>query len=168
MRSLCSSIFPSNVRKTKERITGHQLRAITQTRGNFSLLIHNLGDAMYNILVIDDEKAILNIIKIVLSRAGFKVEIALDGREGIQKFDSDRFDLVITDIIMTGLDGRDVVDHIRNSDRPCTPIIGISGTPWHLDNIRFDAVFTKPFHFEDLINSVLHLSMQVGYGCELI
>jgi DNA-binding response OmpR family regulator len=123
---------------------------------------------MYHILVIDDERAILDIIEIVLSRAGFKVEIALDGREGIQKFDSNRFDFVITDIIMTGLDGRDVVDHIRNSNRPCTPIIGISGTPWNLDNIQFNAVFTKPFHLEDLTNKILHLSMQVDYDCELI
>ena len=123
---------------------------------------------MCHILVIDDEKAILDIIEIVLSRGGFKVEIALDGREGIQKFDSNRFDLVITDIIMTGMDGPDVVDHIRNSNRPCTPIIGISGTPWFLDNIQFDAVFTKPFHFEDLINSIHHLSKQVDYDCELI
>jgi DNA-binding response OmpR family regulator len=123
---------------------------------------------MYHILVIDDERAILDIIEIVLSRAGFKVEIALDGREGIQKFDSNRFDFVITDIIMTGLDGRDVVDHIRNSNRPCTPIIGISGTPWNLDNIQFNAVFTKPFHLEDLTNKILNLSMQVDYDCELI
>ena len=93
---------------------------------------------MYNILAIDDEKAILDIIKIVLS-----------------------------DILMPGLDGRNVVDHIRNSDRPCTPIIGISGTPWYLENIQFDAIFTKPFPFEDLINSTLHLSKQVGYDCKL-
>jgi DNA-binding response OmpR family regulator len=121
---------------------------------------------MYHILVIDDEKAILDAIKIVLSRAGFKVEIALDGQEGIQKFNSGRFDLVITDIQMPGLNGRDVVDHIHNSDRPCTPIIGISGTPWPgkpwlFENIQFDAVFTKPFSFEDLVNSIRHLSMQV-------
>ena len=50
---------------------------------------------MYHILVIDDEKAILDVIKIVLSRAGFKVEIALDGIEGIQKFNSGQFDLAI-------------------------------------------------------------------------
>jgi DNA-binding response OmpR family regulator len=123
---------------------------------------------MYHILVIDDEKPILDIIEIVLSRAGFKVEIALDGREGIQKFDSNRFDLVITDIMMTEMDGPDVVDHIRNSNRPCTPIIGISGTPWLLDNIQFDTVFTKPFHFDDLINTIHHLFMQVDYDCELI
>lgn len=117
---------------------------------------------MYHILVIDDEKAILDVIKIVLSRAGFKVEIALDGIEGIQKFNSGRFDLVITDILMPGLNGRDVVDHIHNSDRPCTPIIGISGTPWLFENIQFDAVFTKPFPFEDLVNSIHHnISMQV-------
>ena len=57
---------------------------------------------MVHILVIDDEKSILDIIKIVLSRAGFEVEIAMDGQKGIQKFDSGRFDLVITDIQMPG------------------------------------------------------------------
>jgi len=119
---------------------------------------------MYHILVIDDEKAILDIIKIVLSRAGFEVEIAMDGQKGIQKFDSGRFDLVITDIRMPGLDGRDVVDHIHNSDRPRTPIIGISATPWLLEKIQFDAVFTKPFLFEDLVNSIRHISMQVGHN----
>jgi len=41
---------------------------------------------MYHILVIDDEKSILNVVQTALSRAGFKVEIALDGQKGIQKF----------------------------------------------------------------------------------
>jgi len=116
---------------------------------------------MYHILVIDDEKEILNIIKMVLSEAGFKVEVAFDGQEGIQKFDSGRFDLVITDIIMPGMDGRDVANHIRNSDRSCTPIIGISGIPWLSENIRFDAFFKKPFLAEDLINSIRDLSIRV-------
>jgi DNA-binding response OmpR family regulator len=122
---------------------------------------------MCHILVIDDEKMVLDVVQIGLSRAGFKVEIALDGREGIKKFDSGRFDLVITDIQMPGLDARDVVDHIRNSDRPCTPIIGMSGTPGLLENIQFDAVFTKPFLLEDLVNSIRHLSMQVGLDSDL-
>jgi DNA-binding response OmpR family regulator len=136
--------------------------------GKDPFLIHNLGDTMHHILVIDDEKTILSAIKIGLSRGGFEVEIASDGREGIQKFDSGRFDLVITDIQMPGLDGRDVVDHIHNSDRPCTPIIGISGSPWLFNNIQFDAVLTKPFRFKDLINSIRHISMQVNYDCDLV
>jgi len=122
---------------------------------------------MNRILVIDDEKMILDLVQFVLSKAGFKVEIALDGQEGIKKFDNGRFDLVITDILMPGLDGRDVVEHIRNSDKPCTPIIGISGTPWLFKNIQFDAVFTKPFLFEDLVSSIRHLSMQVCLECDL-
>jgi CheY-like chemotaxis protein len=67
---------------------------------------------MQRILVIDDEKGILDVVRSVLSRAGFKVEIALSGRNGIQKFDDDCFDLVITDMIMPEIDGRDVVKHI--------------------------------------------------------
>ena len=117
---------------------------------------------MYHILVIDDEKAILNVVQTALSRAGYKVEIALDGQKGIQKFDSGQFDLVITDILMPGIDGRDVVKHIRNSDRPYTPIIGFSGTPWLFENNQFDAFFTKPFPLKDLVNSVQHLFLQVG------
>ena len=123
---------------------------------------------MYRILVIDDEKTILSAIKIALSRAGFEVEIASDGQEGIQKFSSGRFDLVITDLRMPGLDGHDVVDHIHNSDYSSTPIICISATPWLFKNIRFDAVLTKPFYFEDLINSIRHIFMQVDYDCDLI
>lgn len=117
---------------------------------------------MYHILVIDDEKAILNVVQTALSRAGFEVDIALDGQNGLQKFNEGRFDLVITDILMPGIDGREVVKHIRNSEKPYTPIIGISGTPWLVENNQFDAVFTKPFPLEDLVNSAQLLSMQVG------
>ena len=115
---------------------------------------------MYHILVIDDEMAILNVIQTALSKAGFKVDIALDGQKGIQKFNEGQFDMVITDIRMPGMDGRDIVKHIRNSHRPYIPIIGFSGTPWLLEKNQFDAVFVKPFHLKKLVNSVQHLSMQ--------
>ena len=108
------------------------------------------GDVMRRILVIDDEKGILDVVRSVLSRAGFKVEIALNGRNGIQKFDSGCFDVVITDILMPEVDGIDVVKHIRNSCRPYTPIIGCSGTPWLLEAGEFDTVFLKPFPLADL------------------
>ena len=126
------------------------------------IVIDKPSDAMYHILVIDDEKGILNVVQTALSRAGFKVDTALGGQKGLQKFDSGQFDLVITDILMPGIDGREIVKHIRKSDRPYTPIIGFSGTPWLIENNQFDAVFTKPFPLEDLVNSVQHLSMQAG------
>lgn len=113
---------------------------------------------MHNILVIDDEKPILDLVRLVLTRAGFKVEIAPGGQEGIKKFDDGCFDLVITDMLMPGVDGNHVVKHIRNSDRPRTPIIGFSGTPWLCENSAFDTVFAKPFPLKDLVNSVQKLS----------
>jgi len=113
---------------------------------------------MHRILVIDDEKSILDVVHLALTRAGFKVEIAPDGQEGINKFDHGAFDLVITDIIMPGIDGKNVAKHIRTSDRPHTPIIGFSGTPWLLENNEFDLVFAKPFPLMDLVNAIQDLS----------
>jgi DNA-binding NarL/FixJ family response regulator len=53
---------------------------------------------MCTILVIDDEKGILSVIKETLTRFGHNVEIAIDGIEGIQKFDDGSYDMVITDL----------------------------------------------------------------------
>jgi len=103
------------------------------------------------ILVIDDEKGITSLIQEALSMFGYDVEIAIDGQEGIQKFESSTYDLVITDICMPGLDGNSVARHIRNSDRKSTPIIGMSGTPWLLDKGDFDMVISKPFPLKMLI-----------------
>ena len=52
---------------------------------------------MSTVLVIDDEKGILQIIRQVLTRFGHNVETATDGQEGIRKFDDGSFDIVITE-----------------------------------------------------------------------
>ena len=109
---------------------------------------------MHNILVIDDEKGVSAVIREALNMFGHEVEIASDGQEGIQKFDTQPFDLVITDIQMPGKDGNSVARHIRNSTKRLTPIIGISGTPWFLEEGEFDMVFSKPFPLQRLIESI--------------
>ena len=113
---------------------------------------------MHRILVIDDEKAILDVVQMALTRAGFGVETAADGHKGIQKFDEGHFDVVITDMLMPGANGHSVVQHIRNSKRSSTPIIGFSGTPWFLNSLDFDVVFTKPFPLKDLVDATQDLS----------
>ena len=113
---------------------------------------------MSTILVIDDEKGILHVIREALSRSGYDVETALDGIEGIQKFDDGSYDMVITDLRMPGLDGIGVVEHIRASGNHAVPVIGISGTPWQIQNSGFDEVFAKPFALQDLVESVRRLT----------
>ena len=113
---------------------------------------------MCTILVIDDEKGILHVIKETLTRFGHNVEIAIDGIEGIQKFDDGSYDMVITDLCMPRLDGKGVVRHIRNSCRNSIPVLGISGTPWQTQDSGFDAVLSKPFPLLDLVESVKKLT----------
>ncbi len=112
---------------------------------------------MCKILVIDDEKVIINMIQQLLEMHGHDVDTADDGVEGIQKFDNDCFDLVITDICMPGVDGNIVAKHVRKSDKKYVPVIGMSGTPWVFDDNIFDTIFEKPFQLKALINTVKEL-----------
>ena len=113
---------------------------------------------MCNVLVIDDEKMILDMLQQALTLFGYNVETAPDGREGLQMYEDGDFNLIITDICMPGIDGHDVVRHIRNSDRPNTPVIGLSGTPWLLNGNGFNYTFPKPFEIKTLINTVNELT----------
>ncbi len=112
---------------------------------------------MCKILVIDDEKAIINMLQQLLEMHGHDVATADDGGEGIQKFDNDCFDLVITDICMPDVDGNSVAKHIRNSDKKYVPVIGMSGTPWVFEDNSFDSIFEKPFQLKALVNTVKEL-----------
>lgn len=113
---------------------------------------------MQNVLVIDDEKAISQILSHALNRFGYNVDTANSGTDGISKFDTEPFDLVITDICMSGVDGNGVARHIRSSPRKKTPIIGISGTPWLMEEGDFDAVLPKPFSLKKLADTVKGLT----------
>jgi CheY-like chemotaxis protein len=113
---------------------------------------------MCNVLVIDDERMILCLVEQVLKRMDYTVDTAENGRKGIDKFDRGNYDLVITDIRMPGGDGYDVVDHIRNSPRGATPVIGMSGTPWRLAGRTFDRVIAKPFQIASLMDTARTLT----------
>ena len=113
---------------------------------------------MHNILVIDDEESIVSMFTMALIRFGFSVETAIDGIEGIKKFDEGKYDLVITDIQMPALDGNGVVKHIRNSEKRYTPVIATSGTPWLLVNGDFDAVLSKPTSIKTLFDTVKNVT----------
>jgi DNA-binding response OmpR family regulator len=110
------------------------------------------------VLAIDDEKAILDMLERALVLFGFTVEVASSGEEGIEKFDNKNYDVVVTDILMPGVDGINVLHYIRKSSRSNTPVIGISGTPWLLQNENFDLVLDKPFSIKSLVDSVKQLA----------
>ena len=110
---------------------------------------------MSNILVIDDDRIILNTLNKTLSFLGHNVKIACDGDEGIAAFsDGIYFNFVITDINMPKFTGYTVAKYIRTSDRRNTPIIAITGSIDNNHRDLFDFVLMKPFKIEDLVDTL--------------
>ena len=114
---------------------------------------------MHSILVIDNNKEMLILVRLILAISGYHVETATNGEQGILKFDKGYFDLVIMDIGLKGnLEGKELVRCIHESESEYTPIIGISRTPWLLNDSDFDIVLKKPLPIKELIDSVVILT----------
>jgi two-component system nitrogen regulation response regulator NtrX len=78
------------------------------------------------ILIIDDEKAIRNVLKEILSNEGFTVDEATDGEEGLKKFTTGSYDVVLCDIKMPKVDGIEFLQKVIDSQSE-VPVIMISG-----------------------------------------
>lgn len=101
-----------------------------------------------SILIIEDETAIQKILTEPLVCAGYKVCSAFDGLEGIRVFHSQKFDLVLLDIMLPRLDGYAVCERIRKESQ--VPIILLTALDSEEDQIKgFDKLaddyITKPF-----------------------
>jgi len=81
---------------------------------------------MANLLVIDDDQAVLATIKLLLERAAHTVEAVNNSRAGLQLLGTREFDLLIVDIFMPGMDGFETMKLVHQS-RPKMPVIVISG-----------------------------------------
>jgi DNA-binding response OmpR family regulator len=81
---------------------------------------------MARILIIDDEPHILLMVKKMLERAGYEVDLASNGSEGLRMFESIQPDLVITDIIMPEKEGLETIREMRRQSNDLQ-IIAMSG-----------------------------------------
>ncbi|HUN51026.1 MAG TPA: response regulator [Candidatus Sulfotelmatobacter sp.] len=81
---------------------------------------------MANVLLIEDEAGIREIIRAILEKGGHRVVEAGDGIDGMNRFQVESFDLVITDIIMPDREGIETIRLLRAA-QPDLPIIAVSG-----------------------------------------
>ncbi len=77
------------------------------------------------VLIVDDSEMVRNFHSYILRDAGFEVQTAADGAEALEKFLSDTFDLIITDINMPKMDGLSFIRRVREIDAHI-PIIIVS------------------------------------------
>ncbi len=106
-----------------------------------------------SILIIDDELSILDMLKLSLTRNGYTVDTAQSGEEALKKNKSNGYNIILTDIQESGISGIQVLKHLKNDEDP-TRVIGMSVTPWLLDQKNFDAVLSKPCTLDELQDTI--------------
>lgn len=123
---------------------------------------------MYNILVIDDEKEIVDLVELYFRNTDYNIFKAYDGIEAINIIAQNKIHLAIVDIMLPNLNGYSVISHIRNSLN--LPIIVISAKVEGYDKILAldlgaDDYVTKPFDPLELIARVnAQIRREYGYS----
>lgn len=112
---------------------------------------------MYNILVCDDDKAIVEAIEIYLSQEGYHILKAFDGEQALKIIENEKVDLLLLDVMMPKLDGIRTTLKIR--EKHSIPIIILSAKSEDVDkilglNVGADDYVTKPFNPLELIARV--------------
>jgi two-component system, OmpR family, alkaline phosphatase synthesis response regulator PhoP len=108
-----------------------------------------------SILLIEDEKALKELIELNLSIEGFDVETAESGNNALSQFNQKKFDLIILDVMLPEIDGFTLCEKFRLTDKN-TPILFLSAKSSGEDRIKGlkiggDDYLPKPFNLEELI-----------------
>jgi len=109
------------------------------------------------VLLIEDERAIADAVALNLREEGFAVSAALRGDEGLRLATSEPFDLIILDLMLPGVDGRDICRAVRRQSQ--TPILMLTARSRETDKVvgfelGADDYLTKPFGMLELIARV--------------
>lgn len=109
------------------------------------------------ILVVEDEKAIADILVFNLQREGYDTMVAYDGADGLRAALEDAPDLILLDVMLPSMDGFEVLGHIR--EKQDTPIIMLTAREEETDKVLglelgADDYITKPFSMRELMARV--------------
>ena len=121
----------------------------------------------YRILMIDDDREMVTLGKLILEREGFEVLSAYSGIEGLEILNQevDNIDLVLLDIMMIGMDGWQVLETIKGDEKLAhLPVIMLTARHYLEDESetsnyadKFDGYIVKPFVVRDLLGKINNL-----------
>lgn len=111
--------------------------------------IHRADGSPIRVLLVDDEPALTNLVKMALHYEGWDVEVAHDGQEAIAKFDKVGPDVLVLDIMLPDVDGLEILRRVRESD-VYTPTLFLTARDSVMDRVTgltsgADDYMTKPF-----------------------
>ena len=116
---------------------------------------------MKKIIIVEDEKILLNLLKDKLVKEGYEVIVALDGREGLKKIKQEKPDLILLDMVMPKMGGFEVMRELnkdKNLAKIPVIIISNSGQPVELDRAKKlgakDWLIKTEFDPKEVVNKV--------------
>ena len=114
------------------------------------------GPSRQRLLLIDDDPLLLDTLRGLLGPAGYEVETADSGEEGIERYRSRRFDCVITDARMSGVSGLIVCRAIKDHDPTAHVVLltGVEHDPEELQAAGVDRVLMKPTRRANILEAV--------------
>lgn len=124
--------------------------------------------AKARILVVDDERGMCEFLRFLLQEEGYAVDVAHNGDQALSKVYEEKFDLILADIKMPGLDGLEMLRRLREADEDTVVIVmtGYSSLDSAIKAIKYDAsdYLTKPFDDPDAVLAAVErgLSGQEG------
>jgi DNA-binding response OmpR family regulator len=112
---------------------------------------------MTTLLLVDDEKNIIELERLYLDKEGFQIQVAYDGKSALDQFHAHKPDLIVLDLMLPGLDGWQVCRRVRQESD--TPIIMLTARDQDIDKIvgleiGADDYLTKPFNPRELVARV--------------
>lgn len=126
------------------------------------------------VLLVEDDKGIVRFVRKGLLENSFSVDVATNGEEGLAAVLHMKYDVVVLDILLPKVDGREVLKRIRSMDLQ-TPVIFLTAKDSEDDivrglNLGADDYLTKPFSFNELlarIHAIIRRDRAVAYSSRL-
>lgn len=121
---------------------------------------------MNPILVVDDEKAIANLICHILRDAGYECEMATSGAKAADMIEEKAYELVLLDIMMPEIDGYDLLEYIGPLGTPVIFVTAKDDTADRVKGLRMgaDDYIVKPFEPEELVARVESVLRRANRG----
>jgi DNA-binding NtrC family response regulator len=116
------------------------------------------------VLIVDDNKSYLDLLSGFLIHSGYEVVLSNNGKEAQKQFSESKPDIVVTDIIMPGVDGIELLLGLRKINPQVRVIVMSGGNKGHADTyldmaekLGANVILNKPFKLSELLEQVQRL-----------
>ena len=114
------------------------------------------GNSVIKIFIVEDEKPISDLLRMSLTKAGYECTCVYDGIEAADMLENERFDLILLDVMLPGVDGFELMEYIRTLEMPVIFITARNVVEDRVKGLRMgaDDYIVKPFEIIELLARV--------------